>query len=702
MSNVQAISGATGDEFNSLRDKAIDMGAETVFSASESAEAMSNIAQMGWETNQILGGIEHTLSLAAAGGLELADSAMIMANSMNQFGLEASEAERVADVMAYAASSAGTDVTGLGDALQYVSNNARTLRKRIEYTAVLIGVQGDAGITGSKAGTTLNAMLRDLKSSAEDGAIAVGDQSVALYDAEGNMRNMPGVIRAINRARVNMSEEQRDAAFAAIMGDQALVGFNAIASKGADSVSKLADELYDSEGAAAEMSDVMQDNLGGALTELSSAFEGVQIALGTALTPVIQKVAESLKGLADWFNNLDDSTKNTIGIMLGIAAALALVVGPILLLIGFIPSIISGFTAIVTVVKTVSKAFMLLTNPIGLIVVAVVGLAYLIYRYWDEIKEFTIETWNAIAEFFVGLWESITETAIEAWNAIAEFFAELWESIVEIAVMAWEGLIEVFAALMHPFIEIFENMKDGLVAIWEGVLSFFEGIWELIKNVFLGAVLLILNLVTGNFEELKSNAIAIWNNIKDALGAIWEGIKGIVSGAVQAVWGFVTTAWNNIKQSTSTVFNAVRTIITTIWDGIKSFFTETLSNIWTTVTDKFSDIVSATSEKMGEVKDKIVEIWDGIIDFFKGIDLMQIGKDIIQGLINGIGSMATAAWDKAKEIGNGIVNGIKGVLNIGSPSKVMAEIGVWTGEGLAIGRSEERRGRGECAGEGRW
>src|SRR5690625_6900925 len=178
-------------------------------------------------------------------------------------------------------------------------------------------------------------MLRDLKGSAEDGAIEVCDQCVALYDAEGNMRNMPDVIGVIIRATENMSEEQRDAALAAIMGDQALVGFNAIASKGADSVANLADELYDSEGAAGEMADVMQDDLGGALPELGSAFEGVQIALGTALIPVIQKVAESLKGLADWFNNLDDSTKNTIGIMLGIAAALALVVGPILLLIGF-------------------------------------------------------------------------------------------------------------------------------------------------------------------------------------------------------------------------------------------------------------------------------------------------------------------------------------------------------------------------------
>src|SRR5690625_5252606 len=314
------------------------MGAKTAFSASEPADAMSNLAQMGWKTDERLAGIEHTLNLAAAGGIELADSALITANTMNQFGLEAAEAERIADVFALTASSAGTNVTEMGDAMQYAGANAAAAGMSIEDTAAFIGILGDAGITGSKAGTTFNAMLRDLKKNAEDGAVAVGEQSIALYDAEGNMRDMPKVIGEIIKATEGMSDNQRDAALSTILGDQALVGFNAIASKGADSVADLASELYDSEGAAGEMADVMQDNLGGALTELGSAFEGVQIALGTALIPVIQKVAESLKGLADWFNNLDDSTKNTIGIMLGIAAALALVVGPILLLIGFIPS----------------------------------------------------------------------------------------------------------------------------------------------------------------------------------------------------------------------------------------------------------------------------------------------------------------------------------------------------------------------------
>src|SRR5690625_2305997 len=162
MRNVKAISGATGDEFNSLRDKAMAMGAKTAYSASESADAMANLAQMGWKTDDILAGIEHTLNLAAAGGLELADSAMIMANTMNQFGLEAEEAERVSDVLAKTASSAGTDVMEMGDAMQYAGANASAAGMSIEETAAFIGILGDAGITGSKAGTSLNAMLRDL------------------------------------------------------------------------------------------------------------------------------------------------------------------------------------------------------------------------------------------------------------------------------------------------------------------------------------------------------------------------------------------------------------------------------------------------------------------------------------------------------------------------------------------------------------
>src|SRR5699024_81492 len=186
--------------FKTMRVKAIEMCNKPALSASDSADAMSNLAQMGWKTDEILSGIEHTLNLAAAGGIELADSALITANTMNQFGLDASEAERVADVFALTASSAGTDVMEMADAMQYAGANASAAGLSIEDTAAFIGGLGDAGITGSKAGTALNAMLRDLKKNSEDGAIAVGEQTVALYDADGQMRDMPSVIGEIIKA----------------------------------------------------------------------------------------------------------------------------------------------------------------------------------------------------------------------------------------------------------------------------------------------------------------------------------------------------------------------------------------------------------------------------------------------------------------------------------------------------------------------
>src|SRR5690625_3497189 len=388
MSNVKAISGATGDDFDLLRKKALEMGESTVFSASESADALANLAQMGWETDQMLDGIEHTLNLAAAGGLELADAAMIMANTMNQFNIEADEAQRVSDVMAKAAASAGTDVYQMGDAMQYAGANASAAGLSIEETAAFIGILGDAGITGSKAGTSLNAMLRDLKKNSEDGAIAVGEQSVALYDAEGNMRNMPEVIGEIISATETMSSEQRDAALSTILGDQALVGFNAIASKGADSVSNLADELYNSGGSAKDMADIMMDNLNGALTELSSAFEGVQIAIGTALIPAIQAIAGWLKSLADWFNNLSERTKTFIAVGAALSAILLIVGGGFLLLVGFLPAILSGFAALKTVAIAVGAAIGGISAPV-LIVIGLIGaLVAAIIFAWNKSETF--------------------------------------------------------------------------------------------------------------------------------------------------------------------------------------------------------------------------------------------------------------------------------------------------------------------------
>ena len=753
MSQVKAISGATGDEFDSLRDKAIEMGNSTMFSASESADAMANLAQMGWNTDQILGGIEHTLNLAAAGGLELADSAMIMANTMNQFGIEASEAERVADVMALTASSAGTDVQELGDALQYAGANASASGLSLEETAAFIGVLGDAGITGSKAGTALNAMLRDLKKNSEDGAIAVGDQSVALYDAEGNMRDMPAVIGEVVKATEGMSNEHRDAALATIMGDQALVGFNAIASKGADSVADLSKELLDSKGAAGDMAEIMQDNLNGALTELSSAFEGVQIAIDSALIPIIQKAAEWLTKLADWFNSLSDTMKSNIAIFSAITAVLTGVMGAFLLFIGFIPQLIAGFSAVVTVIKFIAGVLATMAGavslPFVLIVAAVAAAVAAIYFFWEPIKDFFImlwegikvagiavwewlkEVWASTVDFFVELWTGTVEFFTGLWDGVKEFFVELWDGIVETATTVWdvikeawlmaaEYLYEVFEPIIDFFIDTWESVNENatqawdsftemITTVWEGIKTIASNIWELIKIAIITPILVLIQMLTGDFEGAKSTLSQIWENIKEIAQSTWDALKSIVSAIVKGLITSISNSWNNAKSFLTGLWTAIKSTASNLWEGMKSALSSIVEStkaaisakwneIKTAVVTKATEIVTAAKEKFEAVKegirDKLTEAvtvvgekigeMPGKVKEFVG-DMLDSGKALITGLINGIKNMAGKAVEAITGVVDGVVNKAKSLLNIKSPSRVFMEIGEFTGMGLVRG-----------------
>lgn len=232
---------------------------------------------------------------------------------------------------------------------------------------------------------------------------------------------------------------------------------------------------------------------------------------------------------------------------------------------------------------------------------------------------------------------------------------------------------------------LFDGMKSGLQTIFEGLKQYFSGVWELIKNIFLGAVLLIVDLVTGDFEGLKNDTKAIMENMKNALNDIWEGIKKVFSGAVEAVKGFVSTAWENIKSNTSIVFNAVKSTISSIWEGIKNFVSTTVTNIKNGISTSFENMKNAVSEKMAAAKQTITDIWNEAQEFLSSINLYEIGRNIIQGLIDGIGSMAGALWEKAKSIAESIKNTIGDALDINSPSRVMFDLGKWIPLGLAEG-----------------
>lgn len=330
MSNVAALSGATGVAFDNLRDKAREMGATTIYSATQAADAFGYMALAGWDSEQMIAGIPGVLNLAAAAGMDLARASDIVTDTMTPFGMAAEEAGRAADVFALAQAKSNTNVEQLGDAMKYAAPNAAAFGMTLEDTAGALGILANAGIKGSMAGTTLNAILRDMKKSAEDGAIAIGNQKVSIVNADGSYRSYAEIIKDVDAATQGMSQSQRDAALSAIFGDESIKGINATLAQGTGALDEFTGALYEADGTAEHMASVLTDNLKGDITAMGSAISESAIGLSDFLTPAIRGAVQWVTNAVSGFNSLSEGTRTLIYRIGGVAAA----IGPVLLVGG--------------------------------------------------------------------------------------------------------------------------------------------------------------------------------------------------------------------------------------------------------------------------------------------------------------------------------------------------------------------------------
>ena len=454
MSKVQAISGATGEEIIKLRELAKELGSTTAHSASAAADAMGFLALAGWNTNQILSATPAMLSLASAASMDLATAADIVSDTMSAFQISAEKAGETTDIFAAVSSKSNTSVAQLGEAMKYAGAAANAAGMDLAQTSAVLGVLADSGIKGSMAGTTVTAMLRDLRKSAEDGAIAINNTSISVYDAEGNMRDLALVIADVEKATVDMTTEQKAAFLANIFGEQALKGVNIALATGSERLEELTRELYNSEGAAGDMAATMENNVGGALRQLKSATEGLMITLGEHLVPIVEKVANFLIRLTERFQNLSATQQKAIVIIGMIVAA----IGPLILIIG---KLMSAIAIIIPVIIKLGSVITFLTGPIGLTIAAIALLAFYVYKYWDEIVEF------------------ITKS------------------------------IDVITNIVTNFAEVFKNIWNN---IWQGATNIFTSVWEGIKNGFKSAINWILDKLNV-FSKVANTVIGVVNVI---------------------------------------------------------------------------------------------------------------------------------------------------------------------------------------------
>lgn len=460
MNEVEAISGVAGESLKELEDLAKKMGSETRFSATEAADGLKYMALASWDADEMMAGLEPSLELATAAGMDLGRTTDIVTDTLSMFGKEADDAKEMTDMLAYAQANSNTDVNMLGEALVNVGSNAHAMGYDIADTTAILGTFADQGLKGGRAGTALNAIFRDMKGKAEGGAIAIGDTSVAIEDADGNYRNIVDIIADIKSETDSMTDAQRDAALATTFGDQAIIGMNMALEAGPEKIKTFEEGIRDSEGAASDMADTMNKGLPGAIESMKSSIEGAKIALSEALAPIIKVGAKVITFLADAFSSMPGWVQTAVaGVM-----ALLIVFGPLITAIG---TIIVGLTTFGPVVLAATTALAPYIAAIGAVIAVITLLTNGIGMLIDWIKDLGIS------------WEDVGDLMIDTGKFILDAMTAPIRTVYGAFKWLIEGILDLFGFEFE-----FPSLLDAAKRAWEGVKDFFSWSLDGIKSLF--------------------------------------------------------------------------------------------------------------------------------------------------------------------------------------------------------------------------
>ncbi|WP_267635439.1 phage tail tape measure protein [Enterococcus faecium] len=685
MSRVKAISGATGDTFEQMKQQAIDLGAKTAFSAKESAAGMETLASAGFSAQEIMKAMPGLLDLAAVSGGDVALASENTATALRGFGLEASEAGHVADVFARAAADTNAEVGDMGEALKYVAPVANSMGISLEETAAAIGIMSDAGIKGSQAGTTLRGALSRLARPTKAMQDTMDNLGVSFYDADGKMKPLKTQVELLKKAFEGLTPEQQQNALVTLYGQESLSGMMALIDKGPDSLGKLTKSLKDSDGAADDMARTMQDNMNSSIEQMFGAFESAAIVIQKILAPSIRKVADAISGLVEKFVSAPESTQKLVVAIGAIVAA----IGPLIFMIGsviiWINRVKVAFKALSESSKLfsgLSKAMGLLTNPVFLVIAAVallvVGFIYLWntsedFRnfwigLWEGIKsavssavEWIQNAWKSTGEWFNNLWKSIKEGADNVWTTIQEapgkaadwiknkwtetkeFFSSIWDGIKEAASSAWEGIVNILTPYVIAIKNVFQPMIDFFTNLWSQIGSIAGSAWEIIKTAVMGPILLLIDLITGNFNQLKEDASMLWTTLT-------TNIQNIITTFVDIVVGYYTA----LKDTVINIWNVLTSTIKDVWNSFTTWIKETTNNIVNSVKQGWNNLKQGTIDLFNNMIQGAKDLWNSFKAWFINLvigtkdNIIQGWENLKQGTIdtfNNLVSGAQEVWD---------------------------------------------------------
>ena len=638
MANVAAISGATGDDLQALRDKAREMGEKTKFSASEAADAMSYMAMAGWKTGDMLSGIEGIMNLAAASGEDLATTSDIVTDALTAFGLTAEDSAHFADILAAASSNANTNVSMMGETFKYCAPVAGALGYSAEDVAEAIGLMGNAGIKSTQAGTALRTMMTKLQGELKLSGEALGEVTIQTANADGSMRELSDILADCRTAFSKMSESEAAAAAETLVGKNAMSGFLALMNSAPGDIDKLRNAIDNCDGSAENMAAIMQDNLNGQLTILKSQLEELAISFGEMLMPVIRKVVTAVQGFVDKLNNMDEAQRKTI-ITIGLVIA---ALGPFLVILGTVISTVGksmkayasaakGIKKLMVAVKSGTGIFGKLGTALGgisapvLAIVAVIAVLVAAFTHlWktnDGFRENIIATWTQIKEtvsnFCQGIVDRLNSLGFE-FSSITEVLKAVWDGFCNLLGPVFEGAFRFISDTLSTVLDVILNTVDFFIAVFSGD---WEGAWEAVKNIFSSIWNGLVSWFTNILETIKgvldvalgwigTSWEQVWTNVKNFFTNIWNGIKDFISSTINSISTTISNVITGIKTTVSNVFSAIKTTISNIFNGIK----DTATSVW-------NAIKTAITTPIENAKEKVREAINAIKGFFSGLKL---------------------------------------------------------------------------------
>ena len=588
MSEVKAISGATGSEFDALRDKAIEMGAKTKFSASDSADAFKYMAMAGWDASQMMDGIAGIMDLAAASGEDLATTSDIVTDALTAFGLQASDSAHFADVLAQASSKSNTNVGLMGETFKYVAPVAGALGYSIEDTAVAIGLMANSGIKGSQAGTALRSTITRLAKPVGEAKDAVEELEISITNADGTMKPLSQTMVELREKFAGLTEEQKAQYAAMLAGQEGMSGLLAIVNASDEDFQKLTDEINNANGAAEDMASVMMDNTAGAVEQLKGALESAGILIGEKLTPYIRQLAEWITGLVEKFNSLSEEEQDQI-VKFGLILA---AIGPVLLILA----------KVISVVSTVVKAFKLfgttmttVKESIDLVKVGYAGLATQMGGIPKLVAGISTGFGGMLAPIaaVIAIVAVLVGAFVTLWKTNEEFrdnMVGIWNSIKESINNFFDGVVERINALGFDFENITEVIKtvwfalcDVLAPVFEGAFNTIAIVLDGVFNQILSVMDIFIGLFTGNWEQLGEGVKGVVSGIVETfanLGSNILGVIGDIGAEILNKLGFEKAAegFQNFFDTLSDLFGQIPELLSSAIDTIVSFFIETIPN----------------------------------------------------------------------------------------------------------------------------